>query len=72
MVYVSIEFVHENCSKTVPLILLFLTYKTEFVLFLAVLENSVMPMGCDSSHKTGKVTSVVYKRHLRAVTKKSE
>ena len=28
----------------------FLTYETEFVLILAVLENSVWPMGCDSSH----------------------
>ena len=26
----------------------FLTYGIEFVLFLAVLENSVLPMGCDS------------------------
>ena len=28
----------------------FLIYETEFVLFLAVLENSVLPMGWDSSH----------------------
>ena len=32
------------------------TYETEFVLFLAVLENSVLPMGWDSSHAL-KVTS---------------
>ena len=30
----------------------FLTYETEFVLFLAVLGNSVLPMGWDSSHAT--------------------
>ena len=35
----------------------FLTYETEFVLFSAVLENSVLPMGWDSSHATLKVTS---------------
>ena len=35
----------------------FLTYETEFVLFLAVLENSVLPMGLDSSNATLKVTS---------------
>ena len=34
-----------------------LTYKTEFVLFLAVLENSVLPMGWNSSQATLKVTS---------------
>ena len=38
---------------------------------LAVLENSVLPMGRDSSHETLKVTLVVYKRWLRAVTKTS-
>ena len=35
----------------------FLTYETEFVLFLVALENSVLPMGWDSSHPTLKVTS---------------
>ena len=35
----------------------FLSYATEFVLFLAVLENSVLPMGWDSSHATLIVTS---------------
>ena len=35
----------------------FLTYETEFVLFLAVLENAVLPMGWDSSHGTLKVRS---------------
>ena len=30
----------------------FLTYETEFVLFLALLINSVLPMGWDSSHET--------------------
>ena len=37
--------------------LTFLTYETEFVLFLAMLENSVLLMGWDSSHATLKVTS---------------
>ena len=46
----------------VPWSSIFLTYETAFVLFLAMLENSVLPMGCDSSHETLKVTSVVYKR----------
>ena len=35
----------------------FLTYETEFVLFLALLESSVLPMGLDSSHATLKLTS---------------
>ena len=35
----------------------FLTYETEFVLFLVMLENSVLSMGWDSSHETLKVTS---------------
>ncbi|MEW8487905.1 MAG: hypothetical protein AB2705_22245 [Candidatus Thiodiazotropha sp.] len=39
------------------LLYLFLTYEAEFVLFLAVLENSVLPIGWDSSHTTFKVTS---------------
>ena len=34
----------------------FLTYETEFVLFLAVLENSDLPMGLDISHATFRVT----------------
>ena len=34
-----------------------LTYETVFVPVLAVLENSVLPMGWDSSHATLKVTS---------------
>ena len=42
---------------------LFLTVETEFVLFLAMFENSVLPMDLDSSHETLKVTSAVYKRH---------
>ena len=48
----------------------FLTYETEFVLFLAVLENSVLPMGLDSSHATLNVTYMYVKilnfrrRHL--------
>ena len=36
---------------------LFLTYETELVLFLAMLENSVVPLGWDSSHATLNVTS---------------
>ena len=32
----------------------FLTCEIEFVLFLAVLQNSVLPMGLDSSHATLK------------------
>ena len=35
----------------------FLFYETEFVLFLAGLENSVLPMGRDSLHATLNVTS---------------
>ena len=35
----------------------FLTYETDFVLFLAVLENSALPKGWDSSHATFYVTS---------------
>ena len=50
----------------------FFTYETELAVFLAVLENFVLPMGRDSSHETLLVMSVVYKRYLRAVTKKSE
>ena len=41
-------------------------------MFLAVLENSVLPMGRDSSHKTQKVSPVVYKHQLCAVTKNYE
>ena len=50
----------------------FFTYETELAVFLAVLENFVLPMGRDSSHETLLVMSVVYKRYVRAVTKKSE
>ena len=32
--------------------LVFFNYETEFALFLAVLENSVLPMGCNSSYVT--------------------
>ena len=35
----------------------FLNYGTELVLFLAVLENSALTMGYDSSHATLNVTS---------------
>ena len=35
----------------------FLIYETEFVLFLAMLENSAMPMDWDSSYATLTVTS---------------
>ena len=48
---------------------IFLTCETEFALVLAVLENTVLPMGWDSSHETLLVTSVVNKCSLRAVTK---
>ena len=34
----------------------FLTYVAAFGLFLALLENSALPMGWDSSHATLKVT----------------
>ena len=34
---------------------IFLTYET--VLFLTMLENSVLPMGCDSTHATLNVTA---------------
>ena len=47
-----------------------LTYETEFALFLAVPGNSILPIGWDSSHESLKVTSVVYKRSLRAVKEK--
>ena len=36
---------------------IYLTYETEFVLFLTVLENLVLPMGRGSSHATLNVTS---------------
>ena len=36
---------------------IFLTYGTEFVLLLMVLEKSGLPMGWDSSHAMLKVTS---------------
>ena len=35
----------------------YLTYETEFVLFFVVLENSVLPMGCDSLHAMINMTS---------------
>ena len=35
-----------KAAQSIP----FLTYETAFVLFLAVLENSVLSMGYDSSH----------------------
>ena len=38
----------------------FLTYETEFILFLAVLENSVIPMAWESSQATFKVTSELF------------
>ena len=44
---------------------------TEIVQFLAMLGNSVLPMGLDSSYEPWKVTSVVFKRYLRAVTQHS-
>ena len=37
----------------------FSNYEAEFVLFVAVLENSVLPTGCDSCHETLKVTSEI-------------
>lgn len=46
----------------------FLTNATEFVVFLAVLQHSVLSFGLMSSHETHKVTSDVYKRHLHART----
>ena len=41
----------------VQLSLFFFPYETEFALFLAVLENSVLPIGLDSLHASLKVTS---------------
>ena len=41
-------------------------------LLLAVLENSLLPMGWDSSHAILKVISVVYICLSHAETKKSE
>ena len=43
-------------------------YETEFVLFLVVLENSVLPMGSDSSNETLYVMSFVYKPYLGTIT----
>ena len=37
----------------------------EFVLFLAVLENSVLPMGRYSSHETAEVTAIFFYKHYR-------
>ena len=51
----------------------FLTYETEFVLFLAVLENSVLPMGWDSSRETlCQNTKFQKSRDFRTTTKKRE
>ena len=52
--------------------ILVLTYEIEFVLSLAVLENFVLPMGRESSHKTLKVMSIDYKYSLCAVSKNAE
>ena len=35
----------DQASSQIRTYVVFLTYETEFVLFLAVLENSVLPMG---------------------------
>ena len=35
----------DQASSQIRIYIVFLTYKTEFVLFLAVLENSVLPKG---------------------------
>ena len=50
----------------------FFIYVTKFVLFIAVLENSVFHMDWDGSNDTLNVTSVVYSRYLCAVTKNSK
>ena len=44
----------------------FFTYETEFVLFSVVLENSVLPIGWDSSHVTLKVTSELQISEVRS------
>ena len=44
------------CSSVVcPSFSIFLSYETEFVLFLAVLKNFVVPMGWDSSRAKLKI-----------------
>ena len=50
----TMEFEHRQLAVLAGT---FLIYETEFVLFLGVLENSVLPMGWDSSRGTLKVTS---------------
>ena len=47
-----IYFAYNNVNKKGRLRCVFLPYETEFVLFLAVLENSVLPMGSDGSFET--------------------
>ena len=48
----------ERSLRGEKLDLIFLrTNETEFVLFLAVLKNFILPMGWNSSHATLKVTS---------------
>ena len=44
-------------SHSIRQITHFLTFETEFVLLLAALTNSVLPMGRDISHATLNVTS---------------
>ena len=58
-----------DVKSGLKLLVIFLTYETELALLLAVLENSALPVG---SHEALKVTSVVYKRSIRAVTKNAD
>ena len=58
----------DNALKGSRMLVCFFTYKKELRLFLGLLENFVLPMGPDRAQESLKVTSVVYKRHLRAVT----
>ena len=70
--------IREKCIRNIFIIWLccysmdkvFLPMRQSLFLFLAVLENSVLPVGWDSSHETLKMTSAVYKRSIRNVTKK--
>ena len=66
------KFISFHADLILKEFFVFIFYETEFVLSLAVLENSVLLMGLESSNETLKVTSVVNKHHLRAVTKNSK
>ena len=43
---------HDTDESEIIIVIMFLIYETELVLFSAVLKNSVLPVGWDSSHAT--------------------